>query len=439
MKTITQRKPIPKRFQVARPTLVLDRFMFHFIKLGGLGIILAVFGIFVFILFQIWPLFGGARVEERETLPLGEEREFVAMGTDEWSELPFFVEANGALSFLDTVDVGGEDNRGFFPSPTPLPELDNGSTYSFLRYNERGGDLLAGTSDGQFSIVDIAYQATFPPGQPRIVIPTVTPTPLLPIGPDGVAVERLAYGDSGPRKIAAAIQSVDGQRTLHAVTLVQPRTLFGVGEVTVDKAFDLTYLLATEPADLLVSWEADSLLVAGADGTLSYLYVERDGFSLRQVFRPFDDLEDPRIASMDFLLGDVSVVFTSPTGENRTFSLYRDAEHGDRIWGETKTFPALPQGAEFFSSGLRNKAFLLGSEGFASLRYSTTENIRWEEELPFSIAHAAIAPRYNRLLFVDTDNNLRFYDLDDPHPSAGWRTYFGKIQYEGQAEATYTS
>jgi len=35
------------------------------------------------------------------------------------------------------------------------------------------------------------------------------------------------------------------------------------------------------------------------------------------------------------------------------------------------------------------------------------------------------------------DQRLHYYDLKDSHPVAGWKTYFGKIQYEGQAEPSW--
>ena len=47
------------QFATARSTLLIDRSMTWFITIGGLGVIIAVLGIFVFILSQILPLFQG--------------------------------------------------------------------------------------------------------------------------------------------------------------------------------------------------------------------------------------------------------------------------------------------------------------------------------------------------------------------------------------------
>ena len=109
----------------------------------------------------------------------------------------------------------------------------------------------------------------------------------------------------------------------------------------------------------------------------------------------------------------------------------------ERLFGHTKTFPALPGAPSFYAMSLRNKAFLTGTGAVASLRYSTTEAIRWQQTLPFTVKQALIGHKYNCLLFLDTTSRLHVYQLDDPHPEAGMRALFGKIWYEGAAQPAY--
>jgi phosphate transport system permease protein len=438
MRILAQRAPsnrpeTPERFRVAGPTLLLDRFMNHFIRVGGIAVIAAVFGIFVFITSQVIPLFRGAEVSPAGSYSLG-GRGTVVFGVDEWGELPFFADASGKIQFLDLASHGEPHDRGWFSQATGLPE-DTG--YSAVSYNARSSELLYGTVDGRFSVVKVNYRPTFPERGGREVGVELSATPLLGIGRPGVRIDRLAYGDSGTRKIAGAIQQVDGRHELHAVKLDQPRTLFGAGQVRVVEQYDLSVHLLGTPSAMLIPWEADGILVANAQGEVVYLFYGANGFEVRQRFSPFGDSPDPAIASMNFVLGDVSIVFTSPTGAMKVYSLYRDPESGTRLYGHTKSFPDIPGGAGFYDSSLRNKAFLTGTGNFASLRYMTTENIRWESKLPFEITHAAIGPRYDWLYFLDTENNLRTYSLRDSHPLAGWKTYFGKIQYEGSSAPAY--
>jgi phosphate transport system permease protein len=81
---------------------------------------------------------------------------------------------------------------------------------------------------------------------------------------------------------------------------------------------------------------------------------------------------------------------------------------------------------------------LIGSGSFASLRYATTETVRWQqEELPFTVSRALLGGKYDRILFLDTEHKLHVYTLEDHHPEAGFKALFGKIWYEGASEPRY--
>lgn len=426
---------IPERFRVSRATLWFDRFMNYFITMGGIGIIVAVSLIFVFILIQIIPLFRGAQVEEDRTFSIPHE-DLHAFGVDEWTELPYFLTRTGEVYCLDISDTEVLSNRGWFQ----LGTVASGSNaISALELNQARHEIVAGFADGRFSISRIEHRAEFPGGRGRQIAASLERGPLLVMSEERLPVRLIAYGDSGTRKLAAAVlEGPDGPR-LKAVSLAQRRTLFGAGEVMVDRSYELTHLLDGEPAQVLVPWEADSILVRYPDGRVAYLFFHQGRWTVRQTFRPFANYPQRTIASMNFVLGDVSIVFTNPAGRMNVWSLYRDENTNLRLYGKTKEFATLGHPASFYSKSLRNKAFLTGHENLLSLRFMTTENVRWESaQLPYQIKDAVLAPRYNRILVRDHQSQLRLYRLSDPHPSAGWRTYFGKIQYEGQSEATFT-
>ena len=89
MPTATEPAPAPvaDRFQTSRATLAVDRVMTWLIKAGGIAVILAVCGIFVFILWQILPLFQGASVSRTGELALPAGAKPMALGIDAWAPL----------------------------------------------------------------------------------------------------------------------------------------------------------------------------------------------------------------------------------------------------------------------------------------------------------------------------------------------------------------
>jgi phosphate transport system permease protein len=419
---------VPQRFRVARATLLFDRFMTSFIKVGGVLVISAVAGICVFILWQIVPLFQHAKVKELKSIAIG-VKDAVVLGVDEWSELPFAANAQGRLTFVDTV--------GDRPVHIIQPELAEPREISAVTYRQPAQELIVGTKDGRFAIVPINYSMeTGPDGRNRVVA-NPKPGSFYQVAPEGAAIVQIAYGDSGEQKMAVVICDVNGEKHVHLATLRQKKSLLGRGKVEVGDRVDLTGKFAGTPLRLLVNSMADGVLIANENGEVFYFYVDGSEVSLRQMFKPFEGAGDNHVAAMSFILGDVSVVFTSRDGDNVVFSLYVPKGGEQRIWGQTKTFPKLASATEAFASSSRNKAFIVTHGRTASLRYSTTEDVRWEQTLAYQPVHAVISGKQDRIIFLDREGGLHLSSLRDPHPETSWRALFGKLWYEGASEPKY--
>lgn len=403
------------RFTPSKSTLLLDRFMTRFIAIGGLGVIVAVFGIFLFILSQILPLFGSATVTEEKSLnlPAGAP---VGLLLDEAAKSPAVLAASGVITFLPADGAAPVDSK-------VLADALGGGPLTAFRAKPRQNAFLAGTAEGRFAL------ATLTGREVKVGI-------VQSLGAAG-AIRKIDLGDAGDAKLIAAITDGAAGPELHAVRITRKRSLLGTGADVVDGTFDLTPQLKGRPEHLLVSSLADSLLVASEAGEVQYLVRSGAGFELRQTIVPFAERAGAKISSLGYVFGDVSFVATSEKGENRVFSLHIPAGGEMRLFAQTKQFPALPGAAAFTVPSLRNKAFLTAAGNTASLRYATTENIRWEKQLPFQPQLAAINSKYNHLAFTGSDGRLHLYKLDDPHPDTSLRALFGKIWYEGYAGPSY--
>jgi phosphate transport system permease protein len=415
----------PDRFRTAPKTLWIDRFMTRFIKVGGIAIIAAVLGIFIFIFFQILPLFKGAQVRALKTLDLG-PGDFKILGADEWCQKPFVVDAAGGIFFLDAGDFKSLQKWD--------PKFSESKNFSSLKYKPEHKSLVFGSSDGFFSVVKIDYEEKYSGGV-RQIAPRSAPAPFFKIAA-GV-IEDIDYADSGSRKLAAAISRQGGKALVSLLTLEQSRTLFGEGKISEGRRFELSRWIEGEPKKVLVNSSTEDILVHTTEGTVFYFHLIGETLELRQTFKPFGDGADPSIASMDYVFGGVSVVFTDPKGANRVFSLSLPKDGDKRLFRQSKELGSLGQGAEFYSPSLRNKAFLIGWDSHASLRYMTTGKTRWQAHFPFEIVTAILGPKYNQMLFLDTTGKLHFYELKDPHPEAGWEAFFGKLWYEGSPQPKY--
>jgi phosphate transport system permease protein len=436
--------PDPLRFEASRWVLFVDAFMNRFIRVGGIAVVVAVIGIFIFIVSQVVPMFQPARIDLNEAvasriaLPEGD---YVAIASDEWGERPLALRSDGRLYVADLTEGG-------LVTESPLDFLA-GDSISSAASQPGSGVIAIGTSSGKAHLLDYSYESAFSDGKRRIrenVSKGFT-------GSFDGTVRGIAFGQSGAaRLIAVHLEPAPGAAAPGAaapgnqllVKLIErKRSLVGSGSWKETGTADLSGTLRAGVAlqSLHVSNRADSLVVVYANGEVDYHFRSGSGveFELRQTFRPFKELDDPSIAEAGFLFGDVSLVFLSKSGENRVFSLFRSEEEPVRIFHRTKEFPRLAEQGKgtFYAKSQRNKTFLVGSGTRVSLRHATTEKVRWEGNLPFPVRHAFIGAKYDSLLFFGEDRRFHRALLDDPHPEISLKALFGKVWYEGSPEPKY--
>lgn len=431
-------RPVPERFLASKSALRLDRLMTVAIRLGGLGIIVAVFGIFVFIGMEVIPLFRGAQVDHEAHYELGLKNTAV-MGVDEWAQRPFFYEGGRELKFADLSKNGVIDT-----SPLPLPE---GATPTAWTRDARRNRVTLGTADGRIGSFRVDYKSALAEkqGGKPLVTSNVTVEEFFPIGQQGSPVSAVGYGDGGGSKILAAIQDVGGKPQVHVLTIREKKTLMGSGKPAIVGRFDLTADIEGRPVRLLASSLGDSVLVADDHGTVHYFYFQGGtAKELRQKFRPFANDTHPQISTLDYVFGDVSVVATGAEGHQDVWSLYNQPVTKDgktqevRLYGKIKELPKLDAAATFYAASLRNKTYLTGSGRHAALRCTTTGAERWSADLPFDVAQATFDAKAAHLFLLDTAGTLHSFETHDRHPEAGWKAFFGKIWYEGASRPEYT-
>lgn len=415
--------PVPERFTVRQGVLHLDRFMTYAIMLGGMGIIAAVFGIFVFIGSVIWPLFQTPTLTPLRHLPLGISTTSL-VGLDERSELPFSYDGKDTVQFHAAESVTSASLG-----------LEPGLNIGFWRTDRHGDRILLGTTDGRVGYCDISFTSA-PTSGPRTVTGTVKLSPWLSLAenPAPATITSLDYAGQGERKLFGAIVKRPQDTRLIVVGQRQKKGLMGGGKLEPTPPEDLTHLLAgAEPIQVLLPGTADSVVVQLRDNTLLYLFRSASGWERRQTLKPFEDLNST-IATMDFLYGDVSLVLGDTTGSVRILSLNVPTGGDRRLFIETQRLKPFETPVRYFVASRRNKSFVVASEKQCALCYATTGSVRAVLDLPYDIRTLCLDAKAEHLGVVDSSGTLHLSTVHDPHPEAGWRTFFGKIWYEGYSE-----
>lgn len=413
-------RPDPNRFEVSKGTLWLDRAMNQIIRIGGVAVILAVFGIFFFIVKEVIPLFSGADVIA-ETPVKAVPGMPLEMGVDEWGTCPFLYDGGSEVVFISMAD--GSRTR------VPIPGLD-GAAVTATAYDPIHRRVVLGLADGRVTSFLAIYQTSFDEAGVRTIKPTVEAEPIYNLTLGSGAVRSISYGDGGGQRLLVAARDAG----IGVLRLGQKRSLLGVGKLTVLGETDLSETIDTPVVAVSASQNGSDLLVATADGKVRYFKSDGGEPELRQTFAPFGGKP---VRRMDYLFGGVSVAMTDDSGTQRVFSLFRQEGASERHFGQTKSFDPIGEGVPVFSPGLRNKSFLVGAGKTLSLRYLTSGGIRWQGDVDFVPVAAAIDAKSEHFFIAGPDGRIQRFKLDDRHPEAGWKAFFGKVWYEGGSKPVH--
>lgn len=421
--------PAEARFQVTRLTLLTDLWMGRVIRVGGVGVILAVVGMLLFLVFQVFPLFVGAKVSELTSISVPPAA--VAFGEDEYGELPFVVEPSGRIRFHRRDD--GSLVRAWEPE-AGLPAV------SAVRSYPREGLVVQGLVDGSVREVRVSYKAVFADSGKRTFEPQVVASAPFAVGRAGAACVDVWSAKSATGRLLVCQQRLEGQDRLVALRLTERKGLGGKAKVTAGEPF----ALATDVpifARVLVSSSAESILVFRPDGEVRVFAEEGEKLGLLQSFRPFEGAADRKVTSAGFIFGNVSVVLANAAGSEEVWSLYPQKQSDGRSlrrWGKIHDAAPLPGAGQGVYAAVGNKCYLTIAGDRMQVRNMTTGAVRWEGPAPGSpVLQVSFGRNYDRFTALCADGVLRRWEIEDHHPEASFNAFFGKIWYEGAEGPAY--
>jgi phosphate transport system permease protein len=411
-------------------TLAADRWMGRLIRVGGVGVVLAVFGMLAFLIVQVFPLFIGATVAPISALTVPATA--MGFGEDEYGEVPFVVLADGSLVFQRSKD--GTKALDWAPS------LGNRRVSSVKTY-PRTGLVFLGLSDGTVMEVRVSYRSTFDAAGKRTIEPSVAALEPVAIGKPGLPCVDVWNAKGSLSRLLLVRQEDNGKPLLTAVRLTERKGLGGKARVVVSDPF-VVAADAPSISQILLPSTAESLIVVGKSGEVRAYADDGANFSFLQSFVPFKESRDPAVSSAGLIFGNVSVVFVGRDGSQQVWSMYPQLQPDGkslRRWGKIHDVEVLAGAGEGVYAAEGNKCYLAVAGGRLQLRNMTTGTLRWEgEALAGSIRQVAFSGNYDRFTALSADGKLHRWSLEDHHPESSWGAFFGKIWYEGATGPDYT-
>jgi phosphate transport system permease protein len=449
-----------------RSVLIADRIADRTITIGGLLVIVAVFGIMVFLAQVTVPLFTGAAVESRREYAMGTEGDQTLMlHIDEYRTIAFALQRTGDVKIVHAA------------TGTPLTgaRLDfGGRAVTAFGRTIRRDDLIFGFEDGTVRfgnvriVAEIADAGLVPAGARRLDERDVTDGTRIysRIPGNQVRIISLALGLNDPVQVAergtpiiAADYRVGGTAERPVRSFV---TVDATGRIRLSRAESRMNLMTqrmrttvtnaelpalpdgAQPVAVLLTETADTVLVGTADGTV-FRYDSRDFRAPRMVERAAVLTGGERLTGLYYLVGEQSLVVTGSKGTADVFFLLeRRNARGSDGFELVRAHVLENQGAPIdkVSASPRSKMFLTAdTEGKVWLRHSTSSRTLLKLQKSDTVgayAGLVMAPREDAVIALTDGGTATAWWISAPHPETTLATLFGRVWYEGYPEPSFT-
>ncbi|MHC1744184.1 MAG: ABC transporter permease subunit [Syntrophobacteraceae bacterium] len=447
-----------------RSVLVMDRMADRTIKIGGILVIVAVFGILVFLFKEVLPLFQGGKLVSKSsftvtglpagplTVVLDEYRTIVvAMGAD--GGLVAFHAGTGKPIRVPAFDFGGkrvtavastlERDALAFGFEDGTVRFGKISQRTEVQPEDRRPDALT-MLDARDATDGSSVYSVIPGHQIRRVWVETTLEAETQASSSGSPIVALDYRVSGvAERMTRAVVVLDATGEV-SMSIGQSKLNLLTRQITT--TFDKAVLPAL-PADaeirqVLMTQKGDRVYCADAKGRI----IRYNTQDLSQpMLAEIVSVTGPgvQVSSIGFLAGEQSVVVGGSDGSLAIyFCLARENARAQDGFALVRAREFTRQKAPIMAleTSRRGKTFAAADvSGGITVRNGTSQETLLSLQGGNSgYRGLALTPRLDGLFGIQEDGAATLWRLDIPHPETSLRTLFGKVWYEGYPEPTYT-
>ena len=433
----TQSPPKTSRVDFNTPAMQRHRAARHFkdhltrwyVAVGGLGVIVAVLLIFLYLLYEVLPLFGGAEIEEQERysaswVQANDPPLMLAM--EEQGEVAIRVARSGQVSFFKA-----QDGQPVLQQQLPIPAGVEVTSFSVETPNSRR--FVVGLSNGQVLIAQHDYKVTYPDD-----VRLITPSLNFPYGQEAItldeqgrALDQVAMSsDSNGLTLAGSIGS-----DLVATSVSIKRNMMTGAETRSESR------LALDPAQgevtrILIDPLRQWMYVVNGEQHIDVLALRKKG-ELNGRYKVVEGM-GTSITSVNLMLGGISLIVGDSSGELKQWFMVRG--NGHPLLTEVRDFDQQQgESIALIQPEERRKVFLaVDTAGQLGIYNSTAHNNLLVEPLgEGTVSAVAIGPRADHLLVEHGNGELSYWDVHNEHPEISWSSLWGKVWYESYPEPDY--
>ena len=389
------------------------------VAMGGAAAIGAIALIFVYLLWVVAPILGGASVEDGVEFSLSDEQPLF-LEANETGEIGLrFSQAGNALFF------SLRDGKAILESPVAT------SLRSVKRVYPHSTMYAALDGDNQLRLFEASYPVSFE-GERRVVTPALTPV----FSDEPVVVEEIA-GPGELRDFDIAYQDFEvlfaalSGNTLHIAQFRDAESGYPLefpreGEVALEREYER----------VLFGPRATWVYLIAADGTVEIFDLRRPT-SPKQIYLGQLVPDGQAMTALEPLLGRYSLLVADDRNlVSQWFLIRGDFGH---TMQRVRDF-ALEAPVVSIVPEQRRKGFgAIDANGTFHLLYTTSHQVLAHHGLGTAQPPvSSVAPRSDLLLTGNVDGTISTYQLHNEHPEISWSALWSKVWYEGYEAPVYS-
>jgi phosphate transport system permease protein len=403
-----------------------DRIASRVITVGGLIIIACVIGIVVLIGKVALPLFWGVEAQVISRLPLGKDHEagWMAVGIDDYQEVAYALSKRGVFSFRQV-----DDGRVF--QEVSVADSPEKAIETIERYKNSIFNIL--WMDGSVTVCQVIFRPDFDAAGKRTIHPAVEIRESIP---------REAFAEKPLRVLTRRA----GEERFTVVALLSGNRFAIEHRVITRDIFDneqtetVQHLIDERIEGNITAVAADergNTLYAGTDSGNLLRWDLSDSGGVRQTDNVAAVSGKGAVTALALVFGDVSVAVGDESGGLATWMPVRSqspqAEKKLRRIHVLKSHGGAVR--EIIPSRRTKSLVSLDRRGTVHIDHMTSENHLLQ--VGNSLLNLGVSDRDNSLVGIDQGNELRVWQIDNPHPEISLKTLFGKVWYEDYDRPEY--
>ncbi|MAC45748.1 MAG: phosphate ABC transporter permease [Oceanospirillum sp.] len=404
------------------------------VGVGGISVIIAILLIFLYLLYEVFPLLKSASVEPvaEYTVPatsvLPGAAKTLHLAMEEQGEVAMRLTSVGEAVFFNVAD-------GEVVKRVQLPVPQGAELTSVANEGPASHFFALGYSDGTALVIKERYRITYP-NDKRLITPLIEypfgQEPLT-IDDNGSALTNITLHNGEENLMISAISA---DKKVHLSKFAKEESMFG-DEISLERTAHRLPVDGSRVKKVLVSSDQRWVYLTGNQGQIDVIDISTGEPALNARLKVTE--QNSAVAEVKMQLGGISLLIADATGHLSQWFLVRDAQNE---WALTKirSFEHDATPVALMIPEHRRKGFLTVDEkGQLSIYSTTAESVLLNEQIMDQKAIAgAIDPRAKTLMIERADGTIQTFKVENEHPEVSWSSLWGKVWYESYQEPEYT-